>query len=113
MVQIAAHFAYLGARATGLGALQKTGYMHILRRLTEPGNTYRGPVRVVPATLAALLVAYNLKLQLTIGHIDDIRSLNIRECLYTIEGLLPGAQLSTRSGALRNARRVQSVRKRV
>lgn len=69
-------------------------------------NTHCGPICVVPATLPAILVAHDLELELAVGHVHDIRTLNMRECLNAVEGLLTRAELSTGSGALRDARRV-------
>lgn len=71
-------------------------------------STYRGPFRVVPATLAAILVALDLELELAIGHVHDIRTLNIRECLYAVESLLARAERSTGGGACGDARSVQA-----
>lgn len=71
-------------------------------------SSYRGPLRVVPAALAAILVALDLELELAVGHVHDIRTLNIRECLYAVKGLLARAKRSTGGGASGDARRVQA-----
>lgn len=86
---------------------QKENY-HRGRYALTLRSSYRGPLRVVPAALAAILVALDLELELAVGHVHDIRTLNIRECLYAVKGLLARAKRSTGGGASGDARGVQA-----